>query len=615
MPTISAPPAAAARAFLASTRLFGGLNEAALDEVLEHLEWLLVPGGQAICRCGDAGDCLYLVYSGRLAIVREAEGGKDVVIGEVGRGDTVGEIAVLTGKPRTATVRSLRDVVLARLPQEAANALLMKHPGALLAITRTLAGWLDHTAHPEKSRSCLALAVVPVGGPAAEFVDRLVESLSALGPTLRLSAGGIDAHFGAGISACADGSAEHGRVAAWINEQEARHGFLVYEADADATAWTRRCLRQADRILVVAPSEAEPSLGPLAAELALLEEDQGEQLEELVLLHRDASTRPRGTARWLALRPFIRHHHLRLAQPSDFGRLARFLDGSAVGLVLGGGGARGFAHIGVLRALEEAGVPIDRVGGASMGAMIAALYARGYGWEEIADFNLRGWVRMRPHKLYTLPLISLLSKAKAEKMLEMMYGDQQLEDLWLDYFCVSTNLTRTEVVIHRRGSLHRWISASIAVPGITPPMPGDGGDLLVDGGVLNNLPTDVMRSLGEGPIIASDVSARVDLRADPSYTDSPNPWRYLAGRFRRAAARPFPNILRLVHRAALLASDVYAKQAKSEVEMFLDLPMDGFDMFNMEALDEIVDLGYRFTRETLEKTPWKPERPRRGLVV
>ncbi len=600
-------PPADVKAFLASTRLFGGLEEAALDEVAGHLEWLLVPGGETLCRQGEEEDGLYLVFSGRLAVVREFAG-EEALLGEVGRGDSVGEISVLTGKPRSATVRALRDVVVARLSRASAELLLGKYPGVLLAIVRTLAGRLAPSERPARSRSCLALAVAPVGDlPIAKLVSGLVESLSALGPTLHLSAREIDSRFGAGARHCAEGSAEHGRMAAWINEQEARTRFLVYEADAAASAWTRRCLRQADRILVVASGEGEPSLGPLGPELARLEEDQGRQLEELVLLHEEPGRPPRDTARWLALHPFLRHHHFRF-RPADFARLARFLDGSAVGLVLGGGGARGFAHMGVLRALEEAGIPIDRIGGTSMGAVLAAMYARGFDCSTMIDLTRWGWCELQPHKVYTLPLISICSMAKAEKMLDRWYGEDRIEDLSTDFFCVSTNLTRTEVVVHRQGSLRRAVNASMTIPGITPPMLGSEGDLLVDGGVLNNLPTDVMRDLGEGPVIAVDVSAKLDLRADPSYTDSPNPWQLLRSRFRRAAAsRPFPNILRLIHRSALLASDVYAKQAKGEVELYLDLPMDGFDMFNMEALDDLVEIGYQFTRETLEKTPWRPE--------
>jgi lysophospholipid hydrolase len=605
MPILSPPPAADARKFLASTRLFAGLGAPALDEIAAQLEWWLVPGGFRVCRQGDPGDSLYLVASGRLVVVRELGDGQEAVLGEKGRGDSLGELAVLTGSPRSATVRALRDTVLARLSRERAEVLLHSNPEVVLTLTRMLAGWL-HAGPPEPARGCVAVAVTAPGPEVAlgPLVDRLAASLSVFGPTLRLGSRAIDAQLGEGIALCPDGSSGHGRLAEWISEREADLAFLVYEADPALSAWTRRCLRQADHILVLAPAGAPPSLGPLAAELASLEEDQGRQLEDLVLLHPDGSRRPRGTAGWLALHPFAGHHHVRLDRPGDFDRLARFLAGNAVGLVLGGGGARGFAHIGVIRALEEAGIPIDRIGGTSMGAVVAAQFARGGAWQDLLDVNRRGWVEMAPHKVYTLPLISILSSLKAEKMLDLMYGDDHIEDLWLRFFCVSTNISRTELMIHQRGLLRDAVSASMTLPGVTPPVVAPGGDLLVDGGVLNNLPTDVMRQLGPGPIIAVDVSATLDVKADPSYQKTPTPWQLLAERFRRRGQpRPFPNILRLIHRAALLASDVHAKQAKQEIELYLDLPMDEFDMFNMEALDRIAEFGYGFAREHLAATP------------
>jgi predicted acylesterase/phospholipase RssA len=602
VPPIPAPSAAEARAFLAATHLFGGLDEDALDEIAAQLEWLLVPGGVRVCRQGDAGDCLYVVASGRLAVIREHGDGREEVLGQKGGGDSLGELSVLTGSPRSATIRALRDSVLARLSRERAELLLRKYPETIVAVTRMLAGWLKAEMPVAPARGCVAVAVTAAGPdvPITDFVDRLVASLSALGPTLRLDARRLDAELGAGAALCPDGSPEHGRMAAWLNAQEGQFEVVVYEADPTPSAWTRRCLRQADQILVVGLAGAPPCLGALGAELARLEDEQGKQFEHLVLLHRNADWRPQGTADWLRLRPFHGHHHLRLARPGDVDRLARFLTGNAIGLVLGGGGARGFAHIGVLRALEEAGIPVDRIGGTSMGAVVAAQYARGLDWQDLLDVNRRGWVVMRPHKVYTLPLISLLATTKAEKMLDMMYGDDLIEDLWLSFFCVSTNITRTELAVHRQGSLRDWVTASMTLPGITPPVLAPGGDLLVDGGVLNNLPTDIMRRLGPGPIIASDVSATVDLRADPCYLRTPTPWRVLANRFNpRVKIRPFPNILRLVHRSAVMASDVFAKQAKGDVELYLDHSLDAFDMFDMDALPQIAEQGYQYTCERL----------------
>lgn len=603
MPAIPAPAPAEARTFLASVPLFRELAEADLDLILPHLDWMLVPGGHVVCRQGDEGDRLYLVASGRLAILRELPNGEDVLLSHVGRGESVGEVAVLTGNPRSATVRALRDTVVACLDRPGLVLLLEEHPRIALAFTRRLAGWISPVPKVETSRGCIAVAVVAAQEsiPLADLTRRLAESLSALGPTLHLTAAEIDGRFGPGSASSADGSAEHGRMAAWIDGQEAHHAFLVYEGENAPTAWTRRSLRQADRILVLADAGAEPTLGFLAREL---EHFEGRSREELVLLHDNPRRRPRGTARWLALRPFGRHHHVRPSLAGDFDRLARFLDGKAVGLVLGGGGARGFAHIGVIRALEEAGIPIDRVGGASMGAVIGALYARGFDWKDMVRLNRWGWVKYRPHKLYTLPMISLVSSRKAERMLDMMFGDDLIEDLWLSFFCVSTNLTRAETVVHRRGDLERWVGTSVRLPGVVPPTV-ESGDLLVDGGVLDNLPTGVMRRLAQGPIIAVDVSATVDVRADPSYREAPSPWQLLLGRWRRMA-KPFPNILQIIHRSAVLASDIYAKQAKSEVELYLDLPMDAYDMFDVESLDEIVDLGYRYTQEQLAKNPWNP---------
>lgn len=600
LPGIPAPPLSEARALVASARLFQELPLPVLGEVAGQLEWNVVPGGGTLCEEGEAGERLYLVACGRLiASWRRPEG--EIALGEIGRGESVGEVAVVTGRPRAATVRAVRDTIVASLGREELADLADRQPSVLRQLVHVMAARLDERPRAGATPHGLSFALVGAGAAMAldEVTAGLAAALAALGSTVVLDAYLVEALFGSGAAASPDGSSLHGRVTRWLAEQEAAHRFVVYRADTGG-AWARRCLRQADRVLVVAAA-GEP---PLAAALAVVRDQPERAHDELVLVHPAATERPSESAHWLALHPFRAHHHLRRGEPAGLERLARQVSGQGVGLVLGGGGVRGFAHIGVIRALEEAGVPIDRIGGASMGGIIAAQHAYGYGWREMLEINRRGWIGMRPHKAYTLPLVSLLSKGRGERMLEMMFGGAHIEDLPTPFFCVSTNLTRTEVVVHRSGPLQRALTASMTIPGLSPPIVTPEGELLVDGGVLNSLPIDVMRRLGDGPIVASDVSATVDLRADPSWDDAPTPWQLLRGRLRRGAApRPFPNILSLVARSALLASDLYAKHAKGEVELYLDLPMEPFSMFDVERLDELVDYGYRFTRRALATAP------------
>src|SRR5689334_17333675 len=159
MPAIPAPAPAEARTFLASVPLFRELSEADLDQIIPHLDWMLVPGGHVVCRQGDEGDRLYLVASGRLAIIRELPTGEDVLLSHAGRFESVGEVAVLTGNPRSATVRALRDSVIARLDREGLSLLLEEHPRIALAFTRRLAGWISPVSKTEARRGCIAVAV------------------------------------------------------------------------------------------------------------------------------------------------------------------------------------------------------------------------------------------------------------------------------------------------------------------------------------------------------------------------------------------------------------------------------------------------------------------------
>ena len=216
------------------------------------------------------------------------------------------------------------------------------------------------------------------------------------------------------------------------------------------------------------------------------------------------------TAKWLdAVEP--RTHHLVYEAAYDVGvaRVARRVSCRSLGLILSGGGARGFAHIGVIAALADAGFEVDRLGGCSMGAYIAGMSALGLDADQIRDRCHDELVRRAPFNDWTLPRVALIRSRKAARMLDRVFGELQVEELPRPLFTVSADLLSSRVVVHRRGSLVDAVGASMSIPGLVPPV-SRGGRLLVDGGVLNNLPVDLMHDTPEGPIVAVDVVRRLE---------------------------------------------------------------------------------------------------------
>jgi NTE family protein len=253
----------------------------------------------------------------------------------------------------------------------------------------------------------------------------------------------------------------HAAIAAL--EHAGRHMLLV--GTAEDPEWNAIILTQADLILVVANADADPRLSEIEASIS----SELLSRRELVLLH-EPGKEPSGTARWLHERTLARHHHLRRDDRAHMGRLARRLAGCSVGLVLGGGGARGFGHIGVMHAIAELGIPVDRVGGTSMGSIIGAQVALGWSWEDLYE-RTRHAFRRDPMALdNTLPIVSKITCGKFVHLLQGLVGEARAEDCWLPFFSVSCSLTDASVVTHKEGKLWQCLRASSALPGIGPPV-------------------------------------------------------------------------------------------------------------------------------------------------
>lgn len=587
--------------------VFGTMDRALLDDLGRMAEWIHRRRGELLFEQNQMGGALYLVISGRLRTVRIEKGGTVRLLGEAARGEMVGELSFFGQEPRGERVEAIRDSVLVGLENAEFDALVARRPQTLRHVTRLVVDRVSRGRPDGAPARVTNVAVVAAsaGAPVAAFCERLAAALSAHGPTLHLTAAEVERRMAeAGIGQAWGNGSDSARLMAWLEAREVDHRFVVYQAEEGATPWTRRCMRQADRVLLVARADEDPGPGPVEQALARLDDRSSDAHEILVLVHPDGSRRPSGTRRWLAGRQTREHVHLRWDGAADFARLGRMLAGRAVGVVLGGGGARGFAHVGVLRALAEAGVPIDYIGGTSMGAGVAAQYAVGIPPGELLAINRRIYLEWRPQKQLTLPLVSLVDNRLAGVCGERVYGGTEIEDLWTPYFCVTSNLTTAEMMVHRTGLLRKYVLASASIPVFAPPVL-EGNHLLVDGALLNNLPADVMRGLGVGVVIASEVS----IEEDASFTAEhvPTAWDVLRGRFRREPPRPFPGIMEMAMRSALLHSAWREKEAMTHVDFCLCPPIDGFALMAFEQMDEIAEVGYAYAREAL--AAWA-ERPR-----
>jgi len=591
---------------LRASKLFGSLNDDVFPALEAELESVTLAGGEILFRQGDVGDALYVVVSGRLNVAVERERG-EFVVAELGQGETVGEMALLGGDARSATVYAIRDTHLAKLSRSGFERLLVRHPLETVPLfTRSVLGRLreQNTTAFRQHREMRTIAVVACAADVAltDFCIRFSEQLNRLAPALHLSSTILDRHLGRECaSEMSPHSPDHGRLVEWLAHQEIQHRHVVYEADLTDTPWTGLSVRQADHLLFVANATGNPNLGELEAKI-LQQCSERKLPASLILLHADPARVPAGTARWNSQRGVERHYHVRSYHDADLGRLARTLAGRAVGLVLGGGFARGMAHIGVIRALRELEVPIDFVCGTSMGAIIAAQCAGDFTNERIEEVTVGGSVEaMRGD--YTLPLLSFFTGRRIARVIRDVadsVGVEEIDDMWLPFFCVSSNLSCAEIKVHSRGPVVKSVLASSRFPGLFPPITWEN-DLLVDGGLINNVPVDVMRQFMKGGfVIASDVTPYVEFQTNEDLGFHVSGWRLLWQRMKPVSRkRSSLGIGDVLMRTIDFAGVSHKKQTKDLADLYLNVPLAQFRAGDFARGPAIIEAGYQFARQQL----------------
>ncbi|KAI9372335.1 hypothetical protein BJX61DRAFT_542811 [Aspergillus egyptiacus] len=499
------------------------------------------------------------------------------------------------------------------------------------------------------------VGILPVtsGVPVVEFGHRLLHALQQIGVTngvTSLNQAAILNHLGRH----AFSRMGKLKLSQYLADLEEKYGMVLYIADTNVNSpWTQTCISQADCILLVGLAESSPTVGEYERFLLGMKTTAR---KELVLLHADRYCPPGVTRKWLKNRVWINggHHHIQMAfrltsEPShpqtkrlgtvlkqrvqilqaeiqkytsrrihqaplyssqtpfkgDFHRLARRLCGRAVGLVLGGGGARGIAHVGVIKALEEAGIPVDIVGGTSIGAFIGALYARDadvvpmYG--RAKKFAGRMGSMWRFALDLTYPSVSYTTGHEFNRGIFKAFGDSQIEDFWLEFYCNTTNISQSRAEYHSSGYVWRYVRASMSLAGLLPPI-CDEGSMLLDGGYIDNLTVAHMKSLGADVIFAIDVGS-IDDNTPQGYGDSLSGLWSVVNRWNPFSSVPNPPTLSEIQaRLAYVSSIDNLERAKTTPGcLYIRPPIDRYGTLEFGKFDEIYQVGHAYGKEYLEK--------------
>ncbi|MDM1020933.1 patatin-like phospholipase family protein [Acinetobacter sp. VNK23] len=575
---------------------FAELDHATLETLASYCQICHLQTGQQLYQANDIANDVYVIAYGRVKL-SSATG----LSTYLGRNELVGEMGAIANQPHHGTVHATRDTTLLSIPQPQFIEFIQSHPKVLFALSRLIIARsqpeLQHIHAMSNSRT---LSVVPVSAhiPAIHLAEKLTEHLLRWPHVRLVTAAHVDALFGHGFSQTPlDYGYDDLKLRYWLASLEEKHCYVLYAAHRNNDEWSKRCLHQADRILIL----AEANQTPIQTKLVdVLNQYDWQSPIELVLLRSDGDPSPH-TLQWKQLYHARAHYFIHPWAQADICAVARQISSKGVGLVLGGGGARGFAHIGLIRALEQLHIPVDIVGGTSMGAFVAALVACGFDSVEMAHIAYETFVARNYLNDYTMPRVSLIRGQRFHARLHAIFGHRRIEELKQTYYCISTNLSTGQAVIHDQGELATWVGTSMSVPGVAPPVAWHE-NLLCDGGVINNLPTDVMQNLERGTIIASNVSLHDDIRVPGIGLEEPDQSALLNwNKIIKDKLLPAPRLAEILMRTATLASDTMIQAAAIErANLHIRMPIAGIGMFDWHKLDELVERGYEHALATLE---------------
>src|SRR5262249_43402643 len=430
-----------------------------LETLAAEAEQLELRRGEILVRQGDPSDTLYFVLSGRFAVRFEDAPERTA---EIAQGQPIGEIGFFANLPRTATVVALRDSSVLAISRRQFQRISETSSALGDAGIASLATRLSQAVVPAVTAPAAVRTVALMAAGGSRSSDRFVSSLREVASrgsrVIFLTESDVATRL-------AGASFDDAACSSWLNSLEADADLIFYIADDALTDWTRKCIRQADALLLVAEAGAVTDLNPSETFAFTLHPSAARRL---VILHQQRTNVASGTGSWLESRAVSMRHEAALQDTADVQRLFRFMSGRAVGFVAAGGGALGSAHLGVYKALCEAGADFDIFGGTSSGAAMAAALAAGAEPARVDEGTHNIFVKSRVFRRPPLPRYALIDHKAFDRALQAEFGEAMIEDIWKPFFAVSSNLSNHRPRIHRRGPVWHALRASGSIPGVLP---------------------------------------------------------------------------------------------------------------------------------------------------
>jgi len=583
----------------ALTQVIGEVEEDIFESLASAFIWQTYQPGETIFAQDDAGDEMFLLLTGRVRVSSEMDSTVHV-LGELGRGTMFGELAILNNMPRSATITTIRETTVVCITRPIFDQLIEQFPQFARRMLAVIASRHQQNFSERTIQQATPMIFALIKGQdavdMADIAASLQPYLAQHGQVIMLDEQRFNNHYGVSMPFTDIPPIIKQR---WISDLEDIYDYICFVINDPCSDWARWIAANTDRVVIV--DEARNTPQPAALKKCIVTEALYQRYELLLLQEPDV-VQPSGTAAWLEVYDVTRHHHVRRGDSAHFARLARLLTGNGVGIVLGGGGARGYAHVGVLKALLEANVPIDAIGCVSMGAVIGSAFLSGLHTDDVIEKIVEDGRRYGSKKALldaTIPISAMMRSKRVSEAMHNICGEMNIEDGWISFFCVSTNLTKQCLHIHQQGKLHKAVRASLSIPGIFSPVVRDG-DLLVDGGVMNNFPATLMREFLEGGTVIGTVIENSGSQRTYEIEDEIDGFRAVLSRIVPWMKRKrVPSILKTIMAASSV--NAFAQQAVhlQQVDLLLETNTAPYSTMDFDSIWELYERGYDTHHETV----------------